>query len=174
MQTSGSWHASRASEPKGGLAPVCTGSVGLTAASSTAPVAGRGAVGGFDKVALPLPPSATSTEPVASLASFRTGSGVLGAVAWGASTCSARAVADVARLTSMGAPALSMLGESRPASPAATQPARATVTHNAANAASRRGFFTPPPSHVSPPSNGGFSRCLTANSTGPRRIAQRG
>ena len=61
----------------------------------------------------------------------------------GASTCSARGVADVARLTSIGAPVRSTPGEPRPASPAAAQPARATVPHNAANAASRRGFFTP-------------------------------
>ena len=39
------------------------------------------------------------------------------AVAWGASTCSAWAVADVARLTSIGAPALSRLGKPSGGSP---------------------------------------------------------
>src|SRR5215831_1702426 len=183
MQTSGSGHTSRASELTAGLATFCTGSVGLIAANSTG---GRGIRGGSDKAALPLPLSATSTEPAASLASFRFGSGVLNdaiatgtaagfgigggsdkaapplaisatdkpcspsAVTRGASTCSARAVADV---TSIGAPVLSMPSEPRPASPAPTQPARTTVPHNAANTASR--LFTPHPSQVSP-RNGRF------------------
>jgi hypothetical protein len=55
-------------------------------------------------------------------------------------------------------PASRILCHQAAPSPAATQPARATVPHNAAEAATGRGFFTPPPSHVSPPSNGGFSR----------------
>src|SRR5512132_2139570 len=63
MQTSGSWHASRASELMAGLAAFCTGSVGLTAANSTGTAAGRGIGGGSDKAALPLAVSATSTEP---------------------------------------------------------------------------------------------------------------
>src|SRR5215472_14067509 len=178
MQTSDSGHASRASELTAGA--FCTGSVGLVAADSEGGVAGCGIGGGSDKAALPLPVSAT-TEPAASLASFRSGSGVLNdaiatgtaagcgigggsgkaavplaisaaetpcspsAVARGASTCSARAVADVARMTSIGAPVLSMPSGPRPASSAPTQPARAPVPHNAANTASRPGLFTPVP-----------------------------
>src|SRR5436189_1985043 len=92
MQTSGSGHASRASELTAGLAAFCTGSVGLTAANSTGGVAGCGIGGGSDKAALPLAISATETPCSPS------------AVARGASTCSARAVADVAQLTSIGAP----------------------------------------------------------------------
>src|SRR5215469_12253217 len=76
-QTSGSGHASRASELTAGLAAFCTGSVELAAANSTGGAAGCGIGGGSDKAALPLPVSATSTEPVASLASFRSGSSVL-------------------------------------------------------------------------------------------------
>ena len=53
-----------------------------------------------------------------------------------------------------------MPSEPRPASPAPTQPARATVPHNAANTASCRGLFTPRPSQVSPRSNGGFQSSL--------------
>src|SRR5215475_7279498 len=174
MQTSGSRHESRASELEAGREDFCTGSVGLTAANSrgigggsdkaalpfpvsatsTEPtisfasfrtgsglldnaircgaVEGRGIGAMSDKAALPLSVSATET-----LSSPST-------VAGGASTRSARAVADVAR--SIGAPVLSVAGEPRPASPAATQPARAAVPQNAANAASRRGFFTPPAS----------------------------
>src|SRR5215813_11040845 len=175
MQTSDSGHASRASELTAGA--FCTGSVGLVAADNEGGVAGCGIGGGSDKAALPLPVSAT-TEPAASLASFRSGSGVLNgaiatgaaagcgigggsdkaalplailatvtpcslcAVARGASTCSVRAVADVA---SIGAPVLSMPSEPRPASPAPTQPARATVPHKAANTAIRPGLFTPVP-----------------------------
>src|SRR6266516_3484280 len=77
MQTSGSGHASRASELTAGLAAFCTGSVGLTAANCAGGVAGCGIRGGSDKAALPLPVSAISTEPAAYLASFRSGSGVL-------------------------------------------------------------------------------------------------
>src|SRR6516165_2697379 len=77
MQTSGSGHASRASELTAGLAVFCTGSVELAAANSTGGVAGCGIGGGSDKAALPLPVSAISTEPAASLVSFRSGSGVL-------------------------------------------------------------------------------------------------
>src|SRR5262249_50300708 len=77
MQTFGSRHASRASEPTAGVAAFCPGSAGLTATTSTGGAAGRGVGRGSDKAALPLPISATSTEPAASLASFRTGSGVL-------------------------------------------------------------------------------------------------
>src|SRR6266566_545499 len=76
MQTSGSGHASRASELTAGLAAFCTGSVGLVAANSTGDVPGCGIGGESDKTALPLPVSAT-TKPAASLASFRSGSGVL-------------------------------------------------------------------------------------------------
>src|SRR6516165_10516246 len=188
MQTSGSGHASRASEVTAGLVAFCTGSVGLIAANSTDGVAGCGIGGRSDKAALPLPVSAITTEPGASLASFRSGSSVLNdaiatgtapgcgvgevsdqaalplaisatetscspsAVARGASTSSARAVVDVARLTSIGAPVLSMPSEPRPASPAPTQPPRAPIP-NAANTASRR---TPRPPQVSPRSNGGF------------------
>src|SRR6266568_533726 len=126
MQTSGSGHASRASEFTAGLAAFCTGSVGRTAANSTGGVAGCGIRGGSDKAAVALAISA-------------------GAVARGASTCSARVVADVARLTSIGAPALSVPSKPKPASPAPTQLARATVPHNDTNTASRRGLFTPVP-----------------------------
>src|SRR5262249_27947258 len=196
MQTSGSGHASRASELRAGLAAFCTGSVGLAAANSAGGVAGCGIGGRSDKAALPLPVSAT-TEPAASLASFRSGSGVLNcaiatgtaagcgigggsdkaalplaisatvtpcspcAVARGASTCSVRAVADVA---SIGAPVLSMPSEPRPASPAPTQPARATVPYKAVNTAIRAGLFTPRPSLVSPRSNGGFQRSVDNDS----------
>src|SRR5215469_6190088 len=195
MQTSGSGHASRASELAAGLAAFCTGSVGLIAADRTGGGAGCGIGGGSDKAALPLPVSATSTEPGASLASFRSGSSVLNdaitagtaagrgvgggsdkaalpfaisatetpcspsAVARGASTCSARAVADVARRTLLGAPVLSMPSERRPASPAPTQPAKATVPYKAANIASRRSLLTPRPFKVSP-RNGRFQRSV--------------
>src|SRR5437763_1391369 len=110
MQTSASGHASRASELTAGLAAFCAGSVGLTAANSSGGAAGCGIEGGSDKAALPLPVSATSTEPGASLVSFRSGSSVpndvivtgtaagcgigKGAVDRDTSTCSARAVAD--------------------------------------------------------------------------------
>src|SRR5262249_5274660 len=98
-----------------------SGSVVLNDAIATGTAAGCGIGGGSDKAAPPL-----------------------------ASTCSARAVADV---TSIGAPVLSMPSEPRPASPAPTQPARTTAPHNAANTASR--LFTPHPSQVSP-RNGRF------------------
>src|SRR5690242_11592203 len=86
MQASGTGHASRASERAAGLAAFCTESVGLTAADKTG-----GATGGSDKTALPVAISATDTgcSPHA--------------VARGASTCSTRAIAEVARLTSIGA-----------------------------------------------------------------------
>jgi hypothetical protein len=146
MQTSGSGHASRASEPTAGLAAFCTGSVGLAAANSTGGVAGCGIGigGGSDKAAVPLAISATETP-----CSLR-------AVVRSASTCSPRAVADVARLTSIGGPALLMPSEPGPTSPAPTQPARATVPHNAANTASRRGLFTPVPLKFLPRNDGGF------------------
>src|SRR6266478_2687042 len=55
----------------------------------------------------------------------------------------APAVADVARLPSIGAPVFSMRGEPKPRSPvAASQPARTTVPHNAANTTTRRGLIT--------------------------------
>src|SRR6516164_5286673 len=212
MQTSGSGHASRASELTAGLAPFCAGSVGLTAASNVGGVAGCGIGGGLDKAALPLPVSATTesatTEPAASLVSFRSGSGVLNdaiaigtaagcgigggsgkappplaisatatpcpprAVARGASTCSAGAVADVTRI---GVLVLSMPSEPRLASPAPTQPARATVPHNAANTASRRGLFTPVPLKFLREAMADFNvqSITTACPAGRRRIAQR-
>src|SRR5262249_11688778 len=208
IQTSGSGHASRASELTAGLPAFCTGSVGLTAANGAGGVTCC-AIGGKDNAALPPPVSATSTEPGASLALFCSGSSVLNdaiaigtaagcgvgggsdnaalplvisatetpclpsAVVRGASTCSAWAVADVARLTLIGAPVLSMPSQPRPASPAPTQPARATVPHDAANTASRRSLFTPRPSLVSPRSNG-VQSMTTAGPTGPRRVALRG
>ena len=101
-------------------------------------------------MALPRPVSATSTEPVASLASFRTGSGVLNAVAWGASTCSARAVADVARLTSIGAPVLSRLGETETAEPGGSptgESDRSAQPHYYSK--SLRALHPPPPSQGS-------------------------
>jgi hypothetical protein len=54
---------------------------------------------------------------------------------------SAPAVSDVARLASIDAPAFSIGGELKSRSPA-PQPAKTTVPHKAANAASRRGFIT--------------------------------
>src|SRR6516225_3846270 len=211
MQTSGSGQASRASELTAGPAALCTGSVGVTAANSTGDVVGCGIGGGSDKAALLLPVSTTSTEPGASLASFRSGSGVLNdviaigtaagcgigegsdeaalplaisatetpcspsAVARGASTSSGRALVDVARLTSIGAPVLSMPSGPRPASSAPTQPARAPVPHNAANTASRR-LFTPVPLKFLREAMADFKvqSMTTANPTGPRRVAQRG
>src|SRR6516164_5974925 len=131
MQTSGSGHASSTSTA--GLAAFCTGSIGLVAANSTGDVAGCGIGGDSDNTALPLAISATETLCSPS------------AVARGASTCPARTSPDVARLTSIGAPVLSMPSDPRPASPAPTQPARASVPHNAANTANRRGHFTPVP-----------------------------
>src|SRR5215470_17839780 len=204
MQTSGSGHASRASERMTGLPAFCTGSVGLVAANSTGDVAGCAIGGGSDKAA------PATTKPAASLASFRSGSGVLNdaiatgtaarrsigggsdkaasplaisapetlcspsAVARGASTCSARAVAD-ARMTSTGALVFSMPSGPRPASSAATQPARAPVPHNAANTASRR-LFTPVPLKFLREAMADFKvqSMTTANPTGPRRVAQRG
>ena len=53
MQTSGSGHASGASELTVGLAAFCTESVGLAAANSTGGL-GCGIGGGEDKTALPL------------------------------------------------------------------------------------------------------------------------
>jgi hypothetical protein len=64
-----------------------SGSGVLNDAIATGTAAGRGIGGGSDKAALPLAISATETPWSAS------------AVARGASTCSARVVADVARLT---------------------------------------------------------------------------
>src|SRR6516165_9307972 len=168
MQRSGSGQASRASELTAGPAAFCAGSVGLTAANSTGGVAGCGIGGGSatstepgaslvsfrsgssvlndviatgtaagcgigegsDEAALPLAISATETP--------------CSPVARAASTSSARAVVDVARLTSICAPVLSMPSEPRPASPAPTQPPRAPIP-NAANTISRRGLFTPVP-----------------------------
>src|SRR5215472_9606582 len=75
MQTFSSGHASRALDLAAGLAAFCTGSRGLTAANRTGGVAACGIGGGSDKAELPLPVSAT-TAPVASLLSFRSGSGV--------------------------------------------------------------------------------------------------
>src|SRR5262249_29655565 len=54
MQTSGSGHASGASELAAGLAAFCTGSVGLTAADTTGGMAGCGSGGRSDKAALAL------------------------------------------------------------------------------------------------------------------------
>src|SRR5690242_4369369 len=144
MQTSGSGHASRASEVTAGLAAFCAGSVRLTAATSAGGVAGCGIGGGSDKAAVLLATSATAIPCSCS------------AVARGESTCSARAAVDVARLTSLGAPSLSMPSKPRPAGTAPSQQARATVPHNATNTANRRGLFTPGPSQLSPRSNGGF------------------
>src|SRR5215472_10854846 len=155
---------STTTEVAASLASFRSGSGVLNDAIATGTAGGCDVGGGSDNAALPLAISATVT-PCSP-----------GAVAWGASTCSARAVADVASLTSIGAPVLSMPSEPRPASPAPTQPARATVPHNAANTKSRRGDFIPRPPQVSPRSNGGFQvqSMTTANPTGPRRVAQRG
>src|SRR6266849_126683 len=129
MQTSGSRHSSRASNDRMvGPAGSCTGSIGFTRANSTGNAAGLGIGGGSGKAALPLPISATET------------SSLPGAVACGGSTRSAGAATDVARLSSIGATVLSTPGGPRRARPAATQPARATVPHNAASTASRHGL----------------------------------
>jgi hypothetical protein len=208
MQTSGSGHASRASEFTAGLAAFCAGSAGLTAANSTGGVAGCGIRGGSGEAALPIPVLATSTEAAASLTSFCCGSGVLNdAIATGtaagrgigggsdkgalplaisateaprppdvvardASTCSARAVAR----PTFRAPVLSMPSGPRPASPATTQLASATVPYNAANTASRRSFFTPVPLKFLREAMADLKvqSMTTSNPTGPRRVAQRG
>src|SRR5215471_11181916 len=141
--------ASATTEPDVSLASFRSGSGVLNDSFATGTAAGCGIGGGSGKAAVPLAISAAETPCSPS------------AVARSASTCSARAVADVAPLTSTGALVLSMPSESKPASPAPTQPARATVPHKAANTASRRSLFTPRPPQLSPRSNGGsqvFSR----------------
>src|SRR5689334_12132273 len=125
-QTSRSGHASRASALSAGPTAVCKGSVGLTAANGTGGVTDCGARGGSDEAALLLAILATDIPCSPST------------VARDASTCSARAVANAARLTSIGAPLLSTPSEPRPGSPPATQPARASIADNAANTPSRR------------------------------------
>jgi hypothetical protein len=135
---------SAATEPAASLASFRSGSGVLNDAIATGTAAGCGIEGGSDKAAPPLAISATETPSSPS------------AVARGASTCSAGAIADVARLTSLGALVFSMPSEPRPASPAPTQPAKATVPYKAADTASRRSLFTPRPAKVSP-RNGGFS-----------------
>src|SRR6516162_6535610 len=124
-------------ESAASLASFRSGSGVLSDTIATGTAAGCGIGGVSDKAAPPLAISATDTPCSPSAV---------------ASTCSARAVADV---TSIGAPLLSTPSEPRPASPAPTQPARTTVPHNAANTASPRSLFTPHPSQVSP-RNGGF------------------
>src|SRR5215471_5773000 len=185
MHASGSGQASRASERMTGLPAFCTGSVELVAANSTGDVAGCGIGGGSDKAAPETTKPAASLASFRSgsgvlddaIATGTAAGGGIGggsgkaavplaisaaetpcspsAVARGASTCSARAVADVARLALLGAPVLSMPSERRPASPAPTQPATATVPYKAANIASRRSLLTPRPFKVSP-RNGRF------------------
>src|SRR6516165_8326564 len=138
MHTSGSGHASSTSELTAGLAAFCTGSVGLVAANSTGDVAGCGIGGGSDKAAPATTKPAASLASFRSgsgvlddaIATGTAAGGGIGggsgkaavplaisapetlcspsAVARGASTCSARAVADVAPLTSTGALVLSM------------------------------------------------------------------
>src|SRR5262245_16356102 len=168
MQTSGSRHESRGSELEAGREGFCTGSVGLTAANS------RGVGGGADKAALPFPVEPTvsfasfrtgsgvldnaiccggvdgrgiaARSDKAALPLCVSATKTLSspcAVAWGALTCSARAVADVAR--SIGAPLLSVAGGPKRASAGATQQEGTAVPQNAADAAIRRGFFTPLP-----------------------------
>src|SRR6516164_152175 len=153
---------SATTEPDASLASFRCGSSVLNDAIATGTAAGCGIGGGSGKAALPLAISAMET-PCSP-----------GAVAPGASTCSAPAVADVARMTSIGAPVLPMPSGPRPVTSAPTQPARAPVPHNAANTASRRGLFTPRPPQVSPRSNGRFKvqSMTTANPTGRRRAAQ--
>src|SRR5262245_56698885 len=63
-------------------------------------------------------------------------------VASGTSTCSALTAAVVIRMISIGALALSMVSEPRPAGPPVSQPAPATVPHNAADTTTRRCLFT--------------------------------
>src|SRR5499427_1751507 len=189
MHTSGSGQASSTSELTAGLAVFCTGSVGLTAANGVGSVAGCGIEGGSDKAAPATTKPAASLASFRSgsgvlddaiATGTAAGCGIGGgsgkaavplaisapetpcspsAVARSASTCSARAVADVARLTLLGAPVLSMPSERRPASPAPTQPAKATVPYKAANIASRRSLLTPRPFKVSP-RNGRFQRSV--------------
>src|SRR5215813_9259043 len=72
--TSGSGHASRTLELAVGLSASCRGSIVLTAAKSTGGAAGGDSAGGAEEPTLPVLLSAASVEPVASLASFRTGS----------------------------------------------------------------------------------------------------
>src|SRR5438477_2050984 len=126
MQTSGMGQASSASELSAGPATVCTGSVGLIAATSTG---GVGIGGETDEAALPLAISAAEIPYPPS------------ALARGASMCSGAAVASGARVIS-GAPVGSIPSQPRPASP-----------HTAAKAATRLGLFTPGPSQLSQRSN---------------------
>src|SRR5262249_29731607 len=176
IQTSELRHPSIAADLTPIPADFCPGSVGPPATNSTGDAASRDNGRRSAKAAV-HPISPVSTEPTASLPSFRSGSGVLNVsirtgcvagrgiggwsdksalpfalsateppsspstIAWDASTCSTLAVADVARLTSIRAPVPP--GEKSPASAAASQPARATVPHNAIATASRRELFTP-------------------------------
>src|SRR5262245_18276125 len=71
-QTSGSGHASRASEPTGGVAAFGTGSVGFTAASCKGGVAGRDVGRESRGKAALVCPSAATRGPAAALPSFRT------------------------------------------------------------------------------------------------------
>src|SRR5437870_670930 len=133
MQISATGHSSGVStELTASFAEPCTGSGELADATCTDDVSGGGIGRGPGKAASTIATSVTETpsSPIA--------------VACGASMGSAPAVADVARLPSVGAPVFSMRGEPKPRSPAATQPARTTVPHNAANTASRRGLISPP------------------------------
>src|SRR5215467_5612850 len=115
MQTSGSGHASSTSKLTAGLAAFCTGSVGLTAANGVGGVAGCGIGGGSDKAAPVRSGPGVLDDAIAT--GTAAGGGIGGgsgkaavplaisaaetpcspsAVARGASTCWARAVADLA------------------------------------------------------------------------------
>src|SRR5262249_22751993 len=76
IQTSGSGHASRASELTAGLPAFCTGSAGLTAANGAGGVSRSDKGEGRDKAAVPLPVS-EPPEPAAALPAFCPASGVL-------------------------------------------------------------------------------------------------
>jgi hypothetical protein len=95
-------------------ASFCTGSGVFADAIRTGGVAGGSGLGS-GKAAPPLHILATETPFSPSAAGC------------GASTCSARAVTDATRLSSIGAPVFPIPGQPRPASPAAPQPVRTTV-----------------------------------------------
>src|ERR1700692_2244222 len=122
MQISATRHSSGVStELSASFVQPCTASGVLADATCTDGVSDRGIGRGTGKAALTIVISVTETpsSPIA---------------AWGASM-------DVAP-PSIGAPALSMRSEPKSRSPAATQPERTTVPHNATNAASLRGLIT--------------------------------
>src|SRR6266487_5316480 len=128
MQVSTTRHSSGVStELTAPFVSLCRGSGVLVDATCTDGVSGRGIGCGSGKAASTIAASVTETpsSPIA--------------VTCGASTGSESTV--IAQPTSVAAPVFSM-SEPKPTSPPATQLARTTVPHNAANAASRCGLIT--------------------------------